>query len=146
MNLLDLENDEPAPQSTSKKPPHEADDLLDMIDIESEEGDNVIHKEGFDMAGSGAAAMQNASPDSNPENPFEEEEQQQQQLEAGYDDDDSVYIKDNVVMRRIQIEGENEEYLMDPEGNIYDMNGNFIGTANTQELEDMEEPAETPSN
>lgn len=25
---------------------------------------------------------------------------------------------------------------MDPEGNIYDMQGNFIGTANTNELED----------
>jgi hypothetical protein len=50
-----------------------------------------------------------------------------------------VYIKDNVVMRRIQIEGEDQEYLMDPEGNIYDMQGNFIGTANANELEEMEE-------
>ncbi len=31
---------------------------------------------------------------------------------------------------------------MDPEGNIYDMQGNFIGTANTQELEEMEEQVE----
>jgi len=30
---------------------------------------------------------------------------------------------------------------MDPEGNIYDMQGNFIGTANTQEL-DLEEGEE----
>ncbi len=52
--------------------------------------------------------------------------------------DESVYIKDNIVMRRIQIEGEDEEYLMDPEGNIYDMEGNFIGTANTNELEGEE--------
>ena len=36
-------------------------------------------------------------------------------------EEESVYIKDNVVMRRIQIEGEDQEYLMDPEGNIYDM-------------------------
>jgi hypothetical protein len=50
-----------------------------------------------------------------------------------------VYIKDNVVMRRIQIEGEEQEYLMDPDGNIYDMQGNFIGTANANELEEMEE-------
>jgi hypothetical protein len=28
---------------------------------------------------------------------------------------------------------------MDPEGNIYDMQGNFIGTANANELEEMEE-------
>jgi hypothetical protein len=42
-------------------------------------------------------------------------------------------------MRRIQIEGEEQEYLMDPDGNIYDMQGNFIGTANANELEEMEE-------
>lgn len=58
-------------------------------------------------------------------------------------EEESVYIKDNVVMRRIQIEGEDQEYLMDPEGNIYDMQGNFIGTANAQELEEMEEDGNT---
>ena len=31
-------------------------------------------------------------------------------------------------LRRIQIDGEDEEYLMDLEGNIYDLQGNFIGT------------------
>lgn len=31
-------------------------------------------------------------------------------------------------LRRIQIEGEDEEYLMDAENNIYDLAGNFIGT------------------
>ncbi len=31
-------------------------------------------------------------------------------------------------LKRIQIEGEEEEYLMDVEGNIYDLRGNFIGT------------------
>ena len=55
------------------------------------------------------------------------------------EEEESVYIKDNVVMRRIQIEGEDQEYLMDPDGNIYDMQGNFIGTANANELEEMEE-------
>ena len=30
--------------------------------------------------------------------------------------------------KRIQIEGEDEEYLMDNDGNIYDLKGNFIGT------------------
>jgi hypothetical protein len=28
---------------------------------------------------------------------------------------------------------------MDPDGNIYDMQGNFIGTANANELEETEE-------
>jgi len=41
-------------------------------------------------------------------------------------------------MRRIQIEGEEQDFLMDPEGHIYDMQGNFIGTANTNEIETEE--------
>ena len=44
---------------------------------------------------------------------------------------------DGVVMRMIQIEGEENQYLMDPQGRIYDMQANFIGTANTQGLEEM---------
>ena len=31
-------------------------------------------------------------------------------------------------LRRIQIEGEDEEYLLDTQNNIYDLVGNFIGT------------------
>lgn len=62
-----------------------------------------------------------------------------QEAVEGEEEEESVYIKDNIVMRRIQIEGEDQEYLMDPEGNIYDMQGNFIGTANANELEEMEE-------
>ncbi len=42
-------------------------------------------------------------------------------------------------MRRIQIEGEDAEYLMDPDGNIYDLEGHFIGTANTNELDELVE-------
>lgn len=44
---------------------------------------------------------------------------------------ESVYMIDGVVMRMIQIEGEDQQYLMDPQGRIYDMQANFIGTANT---------------
>ena len=44
---------------------------------------------------------------------------------------------DGVVMRMIQIEGEENQYLMDPQGRIFDMQANFIGTANTQGLEEM---------
>ena len=40
-------------------------------------------------------------------------------------------------MRRIQIEGDDREFLMDPQGQIFDMNGQFIGTANTNELEEL---------
>ncbi len=34
---------------------------------------------------------------------------------------ESVYMIDGVVMRMIQIEGEDQQYLMDPQGRIYDM-------------------------
>ena len=48
-------------------------------------------------------------------------------------------MKDNMIMRRIQIEGYDREFLMDPPGQIFDMNGQFIGTANTNELEELQE-------
>lgn len=55
------------------------------------------------------------------------------------DEQVSVYMKDNVIMRRIQIEGDDREFLMDPQGQIFDMKGQFIGTANTNELEELQE-------
>lgn len=59
----------------------------------------------------------------------------------------SVYMKDNMIMRRIQIEGDDREFLMDPQGQIFDMNGQFIGTANTNELEELQEDSQaTPHN
>lgn len=36
----------------------------------------------------------------------------------------------------MQIEGENQEYLMDEEGNIFDLEFNFIGQANGSDDED----------
>jgi hypothetical protein len=39
-------------------------------------------------------------------------------------------------LKRIQIEGEDEEYLMDMEGNIYDLAGNFIGTTDENQMEE----------
>jgi hypothetical protein len=53
---------------------------------------------------------------------------------SGEEDDEDVIDIDNPEdlaakgLKRIQIEGEDEEYLMDQEGNIYDLRGNFIGT------------------
>lgn len=64
----------------------------------------------------------------------------------GDEEEESVYIKDNIVMRRIQIEGEQQEYLMDPDGNIYDMNGNFIGTTNANDLQADEEEEHVEDN
>lgn len=59
------------------------------------------------------------------------------------DDDDSDAIDiDNEEelaargLKKIQIEGEEEEFLMDAEGNIYNLNGDFIGTTNGDAEED----------
>ena len=41
--------------------------------------------------------------------------------EEGDEEGESVYMIDGVVMRMIQIEGEDMQYLMDPQGRIYDM-------------------------
>lgn len=57
--------------------------------------------------------------------------------ELSQEEEGSIYMIDGVVMRMIQIEGEEQQYLMDPEGRIYDMQANFIGTANTQGLEGL---------
>jgi len=58
-------------------------------------------------------------------------------VEGNDDDDDSDAIDiDNEEelaargLKKIQIEGEEEEFLMDGEGNIYNLNGDFIGTTN----------------
>lgn len=58
-------------------------------------------------------------------------------IEGEGDDEDSDAIDiDNEEelaargLKKIQIEGEEEEFLMDAEGNIYNLNGDFIGTTN----------------
>ena len=49
-------------------------------------------------------------------------------------DDDDVIDVDNPEdlakkgLRRIQIEGDEQEYLLDGEGNIYNLQGEFVGT------------------
>ena len=60
-------------------------------------------------------------------------------VDVSNDDDDEVIDIDNEEelaargLRKIQIEGEEEEFLMDQEGNIYNLNGEFIGATNEDE-------------
>jgi hypothetical protein len=42
-------------------------------------------------------------------------------------------------MRKIQIEDDEKEYLMDPSGQIYDMQGNYIGVAAVEDDQIVEE-------
>ena len=39
-------------------------------------------------------------------------------------------------LRRIQIEGDDQEYLLDNEGNIYNLQGEFVGTTGDEDEED----------
>ena len=55
-------------------------------------------------------------------------------------------MQDTMIMRRIQIEGDDREFWMDPQGQIFDMNGQFIGTANTNELEELQEDSQQNEN
>ena len=63
------------------------------------------------------------------------------------EEDDDVIDVDNPEdlakkgLRRIQIEGDEQEYLLDNEGNIYNLQGEFVGTTGG---EDDEEEGETP--
>jgi len=57
-------------------------------------------------------------------------------------------------LKRVQIEGfksqnsdeENQEFLMDQQGNIYDLNGNFVATMddNDEEGEEQSSPSQSP--
>ncbi len=71
---------------------------------------------------------------------------QEMEEEEEEEEENSVYLKDNVVMQKIQIEGEEQEYLMDPDGNIYDMAGNYIGMANAGDLAEVEDDGQEQSN
>lgn len=61
------------------------------------------------------------------------------QMEGAQEEDDVIDIDnpDELAakgLKRIQIEGEDEEYLMDTDGNIYDLRGNFIGTTDGDQM------------
>ena len=78
------------------------------------------------------------------------QEQAQEQLEAQgesqvEEDDDDVIDVDNPEdlakkgLRRIQIEGDDQEYLLDGEENIYNLQGEFVGTTDGDMQEDEED-------
>ena len=89
----------------------------------------------MDGLGQMSACLENADEEDHLTTNREEQPMTSQQDE-GEEDDDVIDI-DNPEqlaakgLRRIQIDGEDEEYLMDLEGNIYDLQGNFIGQTDT---------------
>jgi hypothetical protein len=69
--------------------------------------------------------------------------QEDNQKNEAEDDEEgeSVYMIDGVVMQKIQIEGEPDQFLMDAQGRIYDMQANFVGTYpnNQEQFADFEQ-------
>lgn len=67
------------------------------------------------------------------------EEQEQMEEGEGEEDMDIMIIETQdgtqIRVRKIQIEGEDGDFLMDDDGNIYDMEGNFVGTTNGEDEE-----------
>lgn len=51
------------------------------------------------------------------------------------EDEPSLIEHNGQKFKRVQIEGENEEYLMDEAGNIYDLNFQYVGQANGSDEE-----------
>lgn len=50
--------------------------------------------------------------------------------------DDSVIVHEGKMYRRVQIEGKDEEYLIDDKQNIYDLNLNLIGVKGDSDEDD----------
>ena len=53
----------------------------------------------------------------------------------GEEEEESIIEHEGQKFKKVQIEGEAQEYLMDEAGNIYDNNFNFIGQANNSDDE-----------
>ena len=56
--------------------------------------------------------------------------------EADAPEENSIIEHNGQKFKRVQIEGENQEYFMDEEGNIFDLEFNFVGQANGSDEED----------
>ena len=108
-------------------------DDLDGLGLGSSQ--HQLFDDGVDGLGQMSACLENADEEDHMTTNREEQQMTSQQ-DQGEEDDDVIDI-DNPEqlaakgLRRIQIDGEDEEYLMDLEGNIYDLQGNFIGQTDT---------------
>ena len=108
------------------------DDYDDDFNIDSARHENVVdHKQaqpqflGVTTPNHGSNEMAEPLSDVKVVPGHEEAEEEEEEDVIDIDNPDDLAAKG---LKRIQIEGEEEEYLMDLEGNIYDLRGNFIGT------------------
>lgn len=117
--------------------------MLDDFDMENEDQKINDGQDMFEGLEDDLPETNNKVPDTPSENELNSHALPGEEHE---DDDDSDAIDiDNEQelaergLKKIQIEGEEEEFLMDGEGNIYNLNGDFIGTTNGDQEEEAEE-------
>ena len=158
LDLLDLGDDsgrkkEEKKQGKAKKPDSEDFDF-EFEDIHPDEGSKIppdgnkmktepvtTNKSKPQSSGSGAVAP---SQDKDTKKDLEIEIPQQdagnsKQANNDEKEEDEYIIIDGKRFREIQIEGEEDEFLMDDDGNIYDKEGVYIGTAKDGGEEEEEE-------
>ena len=113
--------------------------MLDDFDMDNEDQKINDGHDMFEDLGDDMGANQ-----SKPQSPSQEPSQTHGGDDEEDDDSDAIDIDNEEELaarglKKIQIEGEEEEFLMDAEGNIYNLNGDFIGTTNGNEDEEAEE-------
>lgn len=116
--------------------------MLDDFDMDNEDQKISDGNDMFDGLADDLDDKKDKAPDSNRENDMESNNNDGDKDDEE-DDSDAIDIDNEEELaarglKKIQIEGEEEEFLMDAEGNIYNLNGDFIGTTNG-DAEDGEE-------
>ena len=116
--------------------------MLDDFDMENEDQKISDGNDMFDGLADDLEDKKPKAPDSNRDNELDSNNHAGDNEEED-DDSDAIDIDNEEELaarglKKIQIEGEEEEFLMDAEGNIYNLNGDFIGTTNG-DAEDGEE-------
>jgi hypothetical protein len=78
----------------------------------------------LDLPSEGQATPSQDFGDENPEDEAEDDDEEEDVIDI--DDPADLAAKG---LKRITIEGEGEEFLLDQEGNIFNLKGEFVGTA-----------------
>lgn len=132
--------DEVKPSKKKEEPKKAKDQIEDNYDFDFDFDDTQAKKEG------GKAPTVGSAPKPKEEKPKVEDNKKKEEdkptdKSANKDEEEDEYIYiDGKRFREIQIEGEEDEFLMDDDGNIYDKEGQYIGTAKDgEEGEDEEE-------
>lgn len=116
--------------SKKKEEPKKAKDQIeDNYDFDFDFDDTQAKQEGGKAPAVGSAPKgKDDKPKTEDAKKKDEEKPTDKSGNKDEEEDEYIYI-DGKRFREIQIEGEEDEFLMDDDGNIYDKEGQYIGTA-----------------